>query len=40
MAAYAAQYFGQDTHGLTHRPIPEGRVEVGDIKNLGTVPEK
>jgi len=40
MTAYASQYFGQDSHGLEHRPIPEGRVDVGDLRNLGSVPEK
>jgi hypothetical protein len=37
MAAYASQYFGQDTHGLVRRPIPEGKVEVGVPKTLGIV---
>ena len=40
MAKYAAAYFGQDSHGLMHKPIPEGHVEVGDVRNLGVVPEK
>jgi hypothetical protein len=40
MALYAAKYFGQDSHGLRHDPVPEGRVELGDVRNLGTVPEK
>lgn len=40
MAAYASQYFGQDSHGLLRRPLPEGHVEIGATKSLGTVPEK
>jgi len=40
MAQYASTYFGQDSHGLTHKPLPEGQVEIGDLKNLGVVPEK
>jgi hypothetical protein len=37
MAGFASQYFGQDTHGLVRKPIPLGRVEIGDLKSLGTV---
>jgi hypothetical protein len=41
MAQYASQYFGQDTHGLIRKIIPEGRVEIGETKSLGDVaPEK
>jgi hypothetical protein len=40
MALEASKYFGQDSHGLTHKPLPEGQVEIGDVKNLGTVPQK
>jgi hypothetical protein len=40
MARYAAQYFGRDSHGLVRKPLPEGRVEVGEPKSLGPVPEK
>jgi hypothetical protein len=40
MAQYAAQYFGQDSHGLVHKEIPTGRVEVGPVQSLGTVPGK
>jgi hypothetical protein len=40
MAKYASAYFGQDSHGLMHKPIPEGHVDVGDVRNLGVVPEK
>jgi hypothetical protein len=40
MVGYASQYFGQDSHGLLRRPLPEGHVEIGVPKSLGTVPEK
>ncbi len=40
MVAYASQYFGQDTHGLLRRPLPEGHVDIGEPRSLGTVPEK
>jgi hypothetical protein len=40
MAQYASTYFGQDSHGLLRSPIPEGRVEIGEVKSLGAVPEK
>jgi hypothetical protein len=40
MVGYASQYFGHDSHGLLRRPLPEGHVEIGEPKSLGTVPEK
>jgi hypothetical protein len=40
MATAAAQFFGQDTHGIVNRPIPEGQVNIGDVKSLGEVPQK
>ncbi|HEY4989290.1 MAG TPA: hypothetical protein VII09_05750 [Opitutaceae bacterium] len=40
MAQYASQYFGQDSHGLIHKEIPQGRVDIGDVKSLGSVPDK
>jgi hypothetical protein len=40
MAKYASRYFGEDTHGLLRKPLPEGNVEIGELKNLGVVPEK
>jgi hypothetical protein len=40
MAQFAAQYFGQDSNGLTHGKLPQGDVEIGEIKSLGAVPEK
>jgi hypothetical protein len=40
MAQFASQYFGQDSHGLVHREIPLGRVDIGEAKSLGEVPAK
>jgi hypothetical protein len=40
MAQYASQYFGQDSHGLIHKAIPLGRVDIGEVKSLGALPEK
>jgi hypothetical protein len=40
MAQYASAYFGQDSHGLLRSPVPEGRVDIGDVKSLGPVPDK
>jgi hypothetical protein len=40
MAHTASKYFGQDTDGLIRASIPEGSVEIGDVKSLGNVPEK
>lgn len=34
MAASASPYFGRDSGKLIHTPLPEGRVEVGPLKNL------
>jgi hypothetical protein len=34
----ASQYLGQDSHGLRHRSLSEGYVEIGDLKSLGVVP--
>ena len=39
MVGNAAQYFGKDSPGLTHEPVPEGHVAIGEIKSLGVVPE-
>jgi hypothetical protein len=30
MAEYASRYFGQDSHGLLHTGVPDGKVELGD----------
>lgn len=37
MTQIASQYFGQDSHGLVRRAVPEGHVDVGDVKSLGPV---
>ena len=38
MALNASPYFGQSSNGLTHKPLPEGKVEIGELKSLGVVP--
>jgi hypothetical protein len=40
MAQYASRYFGQGCNGLLRTRVPEGRVEVGEPRSLGEVPEK
>jgi hypothetical protein len=40
MAQYASQYFGQDSHGLVHKAIPLGHVDIGELKSLGEAPAK
>jgi hypothetical protein len=35
MAQYASQYFGQDSHGLVHKAVPMGHVDIGNVKSLG-----
>jgi len=40
MAHTASKYFGQDTEGLVRARIPEGQVDIGDVKSLGNVPDK
>jgi hypothetical protein len=37
MTTVAAHFFGQDTHGLVNQPLPEGHVDVGEIKSLGAI---
>jgi len=37
MAQYASKYFGQDSHGLLRTRVPEGQVNVGEVKSLGEV---
>jgi hypothetical protein len=37
MAQYASPYFGQDSHGLLRTRVPEGRVDIGDVRSLGEV---
>jgi hypothetical protein len=40
MALQASRYFGQDSGGVTHSSLPDGRVDIGQLKNLGPLPEK
>ncbi|HZZ20178.1 MAG TPA: hypothetical protein VFE25_12450 [Opitutaceae bacterium] len=39
MAHTASIYFGQDSGSLIRARIPEGKVDVGQVKSLGTIPE-
>jgi hypothetical protein len=36
MAAKAARYFGEDTAGLVREPLPEGRVEMGPLREIAS----
>jgi hypothetical protein len=38
MAHTASKYFGQETDGLIRARIPEGSINIGEVKSLGTVP--
>lgn len=40
MTVQASRYFGKDSGGLTHDTLPQGTVEIGEVKSLGAVPEK
>jgi hypothetical protein len=40
MSLYASQYFGQDSHGLVRKAIPEGSVEIGVPTTVGADAEK
>jgi len=40
MAMYASRYFGQDSKGLLRTQVPAGRVEIGNMKSLGEVPDQ
>lgn len=40
MTKNASQFFGQETHGLVHKELPVGRVEIGNVTTLGTVAQK
>jgi hypothetical protein len=40
MSRYASNYFGQDSRGIVRMAIPEGRVNVGELKDLGAVAER
>ncbi len=38
MTRRASQYFGRNSRGLMHLDLPEGHVEVGEVKSLGALP--
>lgn len=38
MAAYASQYFGEDTRGLIRRPLPKASVEIGEPEVVAAAP--
>jgi hypothetical protein len=40
MARAASAYFGQNSAGLIHRPVPVGRVDIGPLKVLGAPEDK
>jgi hypothetical protein len=40
MAQTAGRYFGQDSHGVVRKELPEGHVEIGDLKVIEFEPEK
>jgi hypothetical protein len=41
MARVASLYFGQDSHGIVRiPPVPEGRVDIGELQSLGEAPAK
>jgi hypothetical protein len=41
MARVASMYFGQDSHGIVRiPPVPEGRVDIGELQSLGETPAK
>lgn len=40
MAQHASPYFGKDSHGLIKRDIPEGRVDIGQMRLVDSGPGK
>jgi hypothetical protein len=40
MARAASAYFGENSAGLIHRPVPVGRVDIGTLKDLGAPEDK
>ena len=40
MTQEASRYFGRRSRGVEHLDLPEGRVDVGDVKSLGVVMAK
>jgi hypothetical protein len=39
MTEQASKFFGQDSNGLTRKPLPDGHVEIGGVRSLGDVPD-
>jgi len=39
MVARASAYFGRDSFGLKRDPVPEGYVEIGEVRSIGAVPD-
>ena len=37
MVTEASPFFGRDSRGLQHQELPEGKVELGQVKSLGVV---
>ncbi len=40
VAQYASRYFGQGSNGLLRTRVSEGRVEIGEPRSLGEIPDK
>ena len=40
MAERASLFFGQDSHGLVRKLLPEGHVDIGDVRSLGEPSQK
>jgi hypothetical protein len=41
MARVASIFFGQDSHGLVRiPPVPEGRIDIGELRTLGSSPSR
>ena len=40
MALQASRYFGQESHGVVHREVPEGKVELGELKTVESTSDK
>jgi hypothetical protein len=40
LALQASRYFGTDSKGLVYDEVPLGRVDIGQVRSLGPVPEK
>jgi hypothetical protein len=40
MAESASKYFGQDSQGLVRTSVPFAHVDIGEVRSLGTVPDR